>query len=155
MTCLLISPDMVETIHDAILSPAELKGRARDKSLEGPLARVHTRLVHGLIGDRFDLASACAVAIAQGQSFNDGNKRTAFRVMFICFDINGIQKFWDTFHKQRHCVTHNMAVIACPACHRHCPAPWRAVFRTCLRFPPAAFRIPDTAWATLRGPGPI
>ena len=96
MSWFLIAPDKVEAIHDGILNPAEIKGRARDKSLEGALARVDNRLNYGLIADAFDLAAAFAVAIAQGHCFNDGNKRTAFRVMLICLDLNGIQMVWDT-----------------------------------------------------------
>ena len=96
MSWFLIAPDKVEAIHDGILNPAEIKGRARDKSLEGALARVDNRLNYGLIADAFDLAAAYAVAIAQGHCFNDGNKRTAFRVMLICLDLNGIQLVWNT-----------------------------------------------------------
>ncbi len=63
-----------------MLNPGELTGRARDKSLEGALARVDNRLAYGLIVDVFDLAAATAVAIAQGHCFNDANKRTAHPV---------------------------------------------------------------------------
>jgi death on curing protein len=66
VTFALLSPEIVEAIHDAVLNPGELAGRARDKSLEGALARVDRRLDYGLIHDAFDLAAAYAVAIAQG-----------------------------------------------------------------------------------------
>lgn len=91
-----LSPDMVEAIHDAILNPGELRGRAQDKSLESALARVDNRVAYGMIEDVFDLAASYAAAISRGHCFNDGNKRTAFQSMDICLDINGIAITWDT-----------------------------------------------------------
>jgi len=90
----LLSPQIVEAIHDAVLNPGDLTGRARDKSLEGALARVDNRLTYGLIDDVFDLAAAYAIAVAQGHCFNDGNKRTAHQTMDACLDINGVQVDW-------------------------------------------------------------
>jgi death-on-curing protein len=86
----LLSADIVEAIHDAVLNPGELPGRARDKSLEGALARVENRLAYGMIGDIFDLAAAYALAISRGHCFNDGNKRTAFKVMRTILELDGI-----------------------------------------------------------------
>ena len=91
MSFLLLSAEQVETIHDRILNPGELQGRARDKSLDGALGRVDNRLVYGMIGDVFDLAAAYAAAIATGHCFNDGNKRTAYRCMIVCLALNGIR----------------------------------------------------------------
>lgn len=96
MTLILLSPELVETIHDAVLNPGELAGRARDKSLEGALARVDNRLAYGMIGDAFDLAATYAVVIATGHCFNDGNKRTAHQSMDVCLDLNGIEIAWET-----------------------------------------------------------
>lgn len=90
MQYLLLPLELVEAIHDGVLNPGELRGRARDKSLEGALARVENRIAYGLIGDAFDLAAACCVALAQGHCFNEGNKRTAFRVMQTCLDLHGL-----------------------------------------------------------------
>jgi death-on-curing protein len=92
----LLTPEQVEQFHDAVLNPGELAGRARDKSLEGALARVDNRLGYGLIHDAFDLAAAYAVAIAQGHCFNDANKRTAFRSMQAVLVLNGTRLTWDT-----------------------------------------------------------
>ena len=92
----LLSPELVEAIHDAVLNPGELAGRARDKSLDAALARVDNRIAYGLIGDVFELAAACAMAIARGHCFNDANKRTAFRAMQVCLDLNGIAMTWET-----------------------------------------------------------
>ncbi|MGZ9812223.1 type II toxin-antitoxin system death-on-curing family toxin [Pseudoroseicyclus sp. H15] len=94
MTWVTLTPELVIAIHDAVLNPGELPGLARDKSLDGALARVDNRLAYGLIGDAFDLAAATAVAIATGHCFNDANKRTAHQAMDICLDLNGIQIDW-------------------------------------------------------------
>lgn len=89
-----LTPDLVEAIHDQVLNPGELPGRAGDKSLDGALARVDNRIAYGLIGDVFDLAAAYATAISQGHCFNDGNKRTAHQAMDTCLDLNGVQIDW-------------------------------------------------------------
>ena len=94
MTYLTLTPEMVEAIHDAVLNPGELPGRAMDKSLDATLGRVDNRLAYDMIEDAFDLAAAYAMAIARGHCFNDANKRTAFRSMIVCLDLNGIQITW-------------------------------------------------------------
>jgi len=96
MNFVLLSAELVERIHDHVLNPGELAGRARDKSLEGALARVDNRVTYGMIGDAFDLAAAYAVAIAQGHCFNDANKRTAFRSMHAVLVLNGAQLVFAT-----------------------------------------------------------
>jgi death-on-curing protein len=96
MSFILLSPELVETIHVAVLNPGELPGRARDKSLEGALARVENRLAYGMIADPFELAATYAVVIATGHCFNDGNKRTAHQSMDVCLDLNGIEIAWET-----------------------------------------------------------
>jgi death on curing protein len=96
MTFRLLSPELVEAIHDAVLNPGELPGRARDKSLEAALARVDNRLAYGMVADVFDLAAAYAVAVARVNCFNDGNKRTAHQTMDTCLDLNGVEITWDT-----------------------------------------------------------
>ena len=90
MTFRLLSPELVEAIHEAVLYRGELTGRARDGSLEGVLARVDNRLAYGMIGDLPDLAAAYTVAIAQGHCFNDGNKGAAYETMVICLELNGV-----------------------------------------------------------------
>lgn len=96
MTFVLLTPDMVEALHDAVLNPGEIPGRARDKSLDGALARVDNRLAYGMVADVFDLAAAYAVAISRGHCFNDGNKRTAFRAMNAALALNGVRMTWHT-----------------------------------------------------------
>lgn len=90
MTFVLLSAALVDRIHDHVLNPGELAGRALNKSLEGALARVENRLAYGMIADVFDLAAAYAIAIAQGHCFNDANKRTAFRTMHAALALNGV-----------------------------------------------------------------
>jgi len=94
MNFLLLSTEMVDRLHDEVLNPGELSGRALDKSLDGALGRVENRLGYGMIDDAFDLAAAYAVAIAQGHCFNDANKRTAFRTMNAALALNGIGIRW-------------------------------------------------------------
>ena len=96
MTFALLSPDIVEAIHDAALNPKELTGLALDKSLDGALARVDNRLAYGMIADVFGLAAAYCVVIATGHCFNDANKRTAFDAMNFCLELNGVELAWDT-----------------------------------------------------------
>ncbi|MFM2410061.1 MAG: hypothetical protein RL481_889 [Pseudomonadota bacterium] len=95
MTFRLLSPELVEAIHDAVLNPGELPGRARDKSLEAALARVDNRLAYGMVADVFDLAAAYAMAVARGHCFNDGNKRTAHQTMDTCLDLNRVEITWN------------------------------------------------------------
>ena len=96
MKFVLLSAAMVDALHDAILNPGELPGRARDKSLDAALDRVDNRLAYGMIEDVFDLAAAYAMAVARGHCFNDGNKRTAFRTMNAALALNGVRMEWNT-----------------------------------------------------------
>ena len=95
MSFLLLSVDHIVAIHDEVLEPNELQGMAGDKSLEGALSRVENRLNYGLVEDIYSLAASYAVAVSQAHCFNDENKRTAFQVMDIILDLNGINVTWD------------------------------------------------------------
>ena len=95
MSFLLLSVDHIIAIHDEVLEPNELQGMAGDKSLEGALSRVENRLNYGLVEDIYSLAASYAVAVSQAHCFNDGNKRTAFQVMDLILDLNGINAIWD------------------------------------------------------------
>ena len=95
MSFILLSVDHIIAIHDEVLEPNELQGMAGDKSLEGALSRVENRLNYGLIEDIYSLAASYAVAVSQAHCFNDGNKRTAFQVMDLILDLNGIHTVWD------------------------------------------------------------
>ena len=95
MSFILLTGEHVIAIHDEVLEPNELQGMAGDKSLEGALSRVDNRLKYGLIEDIYSLAASYATAISQAHCFNDGNKRTAFQVMDIILDLNGVNTIWD------------------------------------------------------------
>ena len=95
MSFLLLSVDHIIAIHGEVLEPNELHGMAGDKALEGALSRVENRLNYGLMEDIYSLAASYAVAVSQAHCFNDGNKRTAFQVMDIILDLNGINVTWD------------------------------------------------------------
>lgn len=95
MSFLLLSVDHIIAIHDEVLEPHELQGMAGDKSLEGALSRVENRLNYGLIEDIYSLAGSYAVAVSQAHCFNNGNKRTAFQVMDLILDLNGINAIWN------------------------------------------------------------
>ena len=91
MSYLLLTVEQIIAVHDEVLEPNDLQGMAGYKSLERALTKVGNRLNYGLIENIYSLAVCYAAAIAQAQCFNDGNKRTAFQVMDIVLDINGIQ----------------------------------------------------------------
>ena len=96
MTFVLLSVSHIMEVHDYVLAENELQGLAGDKYLDAVLARVENRLSYGLIEDVFALAASYAAAISQAHCFNDGNKRTAFQVMDVVLDLNGVQIQWDT-----------------------------------------------------------
>ena len=96
MTFVLLTVDQVIAIHDHVLDDHELQGMAGGKYLDGALARVENRLSYGLIEDVFALAASYAAAVSQAHCFNDGNKRTAFQVMDLVLDLNGVPMVWDT-----------------------------------------------------------
>ena len=96
MMFVLLSAGHVMEIHDYVLAENELQGLAGDKYLDAVLARVENRLTYGLIEDVFALAASYAAAISQAHCFNDGNKRTAFQVMDLVLDLNGVQIPWKT-----------------------------------------------------------
>jgi death-on-curing protein len=95
MSFILLTVEHVIAIHDEVLELHEHQGMAGDKSLEGALSRVDNRLKYGLIGDIYSLAASYATAISQAHCFNDGNKRTAFQVMDLILDLNGVNAIWD------------------------------------------------------------
>ena len=95
MSFILLSVDHIIAIHDEVLELNELQGMAGDKPLEGAFSRVENRLTYGLIDDIYSLAASYATAISQAHCFNDGNEGTAFQVLDIVLDLNGINAVWD------------------------------------------------------------
>lgn len=79
-------------IHDDILdNSGGLAGISLDKSLEAALNRAENYSFYEDINDLFEIASIYCIAIAQGHLFNDGNKRTAFSVVYNFLEINGYE----------------------------------------------------------------
>lgn len=79
-------------IHDDILnSSGGLAGLSLHKSLEAALNRAENYSFYEDVNDLFEIASIYCIAIAQGHLFNDGNKRTAFSVMYNFLEINGYE----------------------------------------------------------------
>ena len=78
------------TIHGQVIEANELAGQLGGRSLGTAIARAQNRIAYGQIADEYDLAAAYAVALAVGHFFIDANKRTAYRAMAACLEINGI-----------------------------------------------------------------
>ena len=91
----LLSIEEILFLHEEVISPHELPWLADDKSLEGMLHRVESRLHYGMVGDTYDLAAIYAVTIAVGHVFNDANKRTAFMAMDTCLRRNDVVLEYD------------------------------------------------------------
>ena len=92
---MLLSVDHIIAIHDEVLELNNFQGIGGDNSLEGALSKVDNRLNYGLIEDIYSLAASYETAISQAYCFNDGNKRTAFQVIDLILDLNGINAIWD------------------------------------------------------------
>lgn len=92
----ILSSEEVFSIHELVINPGELQGLAGDKSLDAMIGRVENRTHYGLIRDVYDLAATYAVVIAVGHVFNDGNKRTAYRSMVMCLELNDVDFTFDT-----------------------------------------------------------
>lgn len=91
----ILGSEDVVAVHAYVINPGELPGLAKDRSLEAVINRVENRLLYGLIKDVYDLAATYAVVIAVGHVFNDANKRTAYRTMTLCLELNGIDVTFD------------------------------------------------------------
>lgn len=91
-----LSAKDVIAIHQQIITPNELQGMAKNKSIEAILIRIDNRITYGMIHDEFELAACYACYIAVGHAFHDANKRTAFATMDICLAINGFELAFET-----------------------------------------------------------
>ncbi|WP_423063031.1 type II toxin-antitoxin system death-on-curing family toxin [Candidiatus Paracoxiella cheracis] len=79
------------TIHDEILAEsAGLPGLSKQRPLISALKRIDNHILYGKIEDIFEVAALYGIAIAQGHSFNDGNKRTAMLSMYNFLYLNDI-----------------------------------------------------------------
>lgn len=62
----------------------------RDKGLiESALDRPRNQFAHAPTADLADLAAAYGFGLTKDHGYVDGNKRTAFQVMFVFLDLNG------------------------------------------------------------------
>lgn len=92
----ILSREDVLVIHEHVINSGELQGLSGDKSLAALIGRVENRIHYGLVKDVYDLAATYAVVIAVGHVFNDANKRTAYRSMMMCLELNDIDLSFDT-----------------------------------------------------------
>ena len=78
-------------IHDEVLAASGgLPGLGQDRSLASALHRINNYITYEGTTDLHEIASYYAIAIAQGHTFNDGNKRTALLCMDKFLDFNDI-----------------------------------------------------------------
>ena len=91
-----LNPSDIIRIHDDAINPHEIQGQAMNKSVNGILGRVESRIDYGMITTPTELASWLCIAIARGHVFNDANKRTAFKCMMQCLRLNGIELTYKT-----------------------------------------------------------
>ena len=96
MSFLVLSVDHIIAVHDVVLELNELQRMADDKSLVAAVTWADSRFKYGLIDDIDSLSASYAAAISQAHCLNDGNKQTAFQVMDLILDLNGINVTWDT-----------------------------------------------------------
>ena len=87
--------DVVE-IHDLVISPNELQGLVKIKSVEAIIASIDNRISYGMVRDVYELAACNACYIAVGHAFHDANKRNAFACMDTCLTLNGIELNYET-----------------------------------------------------------
>lgn len=87
-----VSAQEVIAFHDRILQRLPgVAGMSDPGRAEALIYRVQNRTHYEGITDVFELAATYWVAIARGQIFNDGNKRTAFLVTMTFLYRNGIR----------------------------------------------------------------
>lgn len=91
MKLITIETQLVIEVHNEIIEPSELQGLAPDKSIEGIMSRIQTRINYGLVHDIYSLAACYACYIVVGHAFNDANKRTAYQCMDLVLMLNGIE----------------------------------------------------------------
>lgn len=85
----ILTESNVITIHNTILAESGgLPGLSRDKSLASALHRIQDYIAYEGVSDICELAALYTIAIAQGHTFNDGNKRTAMISMVNFLWIN-------------------------------------------------------------------
>jgi len=85
-----VSRVIANAMHDQIVRALGGLHGIRDKGLvEAALDRPRNRFVHTPNADLADLAAAYGFGLTKNHGYADGNKRTAFQVMFVFLDLNG------------------------------------------------------------------
>ena len=86
-----LGEDEIVEIHDDILAKSPgLPGLSKQRLLISALKWIDNRIVYEDVEDIFEIAALYAIVIAQGHSFNDGNKRTAMVSMVTFLYLNDI-----------------------------------------------------------------
>ncbi len=87
-----VSRAAAEAIHaDQISQHGGAHGLRDESLLESALARPRMQWHYDEAADVADLAAAYCVGLAKNHAFVDGNKRTAFQIMFAFLYANGLE----------------------------------------------------------------
>ena len=83
---------MADAIHaDLMQQHGGLRGLRDENALESLLARPRNKWAHDTDCDVPSLAAAYAYGLARSHPFTDGNKRTAFMLMYVFLELNGLE----------------------------------------------------------------
>jgi death-on-curing protein len=89
-TPIFLKRTQVDELHDISLERYGGQAGVRDSGLvDSALASAKNTLFYGG-GDIFDIAAAYAFHIAEAQTFNDGNKRTAIGAALTFLELNSV-----------------------------------------------------------------
>ena len=86
-----VSRRMADAIHEDQLSEhGGLAGIREEGAIESGLARPRHRYAYAEEEtDAAAMAAACGFGLCRGYGYRDGNKRTAFQVMYVFLRLNG------------------------------------------------------------------
>ncbi|NER99691.1 MAG: type II toxin-antitoxin system death-on-curing family toxin [Symploca sp. SIO1B1] len=86
-----ITEEMVQVIHDDQISTHGGANGLRDAGLlASGIARARNRYAYEG-ADMHQLAAAYGYGMVKNHAFVDGNKRTAFQVMYVFLKVNGLE----------------------------------------------------------------
>jgi death on curing protein len=82
---------VVDAVHlDMLRTHGGLRGIRDENALESALARPRHRYAYARKVDLPALAAAYGFGLARNHPYRDGNKRTAFLVMIVFLELNGL-----------------------------------------------------------------
>lgn len=85
-----VSRAVVDAIHSDLIRTHGGSHGVRDVPLlESAVDRPRNRHLYDPDADLADFAATYSVGIAKSRAFTDGNKRTAFQVMYVFLGLNG------------------------------------------------------------------